>query len=314
MMKTFDELVEAVKLRELSPEEVKYILQKIKELTLTIDMDLSNWIYLLGFVKKYEGFEAVISKEYNRMTAKTIEDFRLLAAYCPGLESISLGEPDDEVLAFLDLFPKLLRFHLCYGSYARKKGLKHVWRLSQLTHLSLGQYCEINDIFFHKLFLLEQLVDLSLIWCKYIYNRNLKQIAKLEHLHSLDLDSSLRITNEGMRYIATMKNLLCLGLGNTPISDHGVLVLSNLPALQELSLRNCEITDRSLKYLSSFQNLESIDLSFCEKITDKGLLYLSKFEKLKIVNLTHCGRITDCSIKKLPPQIQVIRKKPFGMN
>ncbi len=48
-MKSVDELSQEVKLRELTPEEVKYVLQKVKELTISHDKDLPKWIHLLGF-------------------------------------------------------------------------------------------------------------------------------------------------------------------------------------------------------------------------------------------------------------------------
>lgn len=311
IMKNFNALAEEVKSRELTAEEVSYIIQKIKELTITNDKDLPHWIYLLGFVKEYQGFEDVSSDKWDGMIEKTIEDFRLLAAYSPDLESIWLEAADDEVLSYLHLFPKLLRFHIDEAYDARKKGIKNLWHLSQLTHLSINHFLDINDTFFKKLPLLEQLIDLELIWCRDVFNHHLKKIARLKYLRSLNLKTSLHITNDGMPYIATMKNLVCLGLGSTQISDHGIFVLSTLPVLKKLLLCYCPITDDGVSHLSLFQNLETVDLSFCN-ITDKGLQHLCKVEKLKIVNLTHCEQITEPAIKELPPQIQVIRYKPFS--
>ncbi|MBA3238917.1 MAG: hypothetical protein H0T62_11310 [Parachlamydiaceae bacterium] len=283
-MKSFDELAEEVKSRELSAEEVTYIIQKVKELTITHDKDLPHWTYLLGFVKEYQGYEYVSSiEECLRMIEKIVGELSLLATYCPNLESIKFGGiPDDDVLACLDLFPNLLRFYINHCCCVTDQGLEHVWHLSKLTHLTLQTYRGVDDVFIENLCQLSHLIDLNLNGCDYVFNHNLEQIARLRHLRALNLGASA-VTDAGISYIITMRNLVCLDLGGTRISDHGILVLSSLPELKKLLISSCKITDEALKYLSSYQNLEFVDLSNCENITEQG-------------------------IKQLHPQIQVIRR------
>ncbi|MBA3238919.1 MAG: hypothetical protein H0T62_11320 [Parachlamydiaceae bacterium] len=308
MMKTFDQLAEEVKHRELSSEEVTYIIQQVKELTITHGTDLPHWTYLLGFVKEYQGFEAVVPEEYNEMVEKTIKDFRLLATYCPSLESISLGMPDDKVLIFLDLFPKLLRFCIDSACCITDKGVENIWRLSQLTYLGLHTYRGVDDVFIENLCRLDKLTDLNLDGCDYVFDHDLKQLTNLTHLRSLNLGASVRVTDEGIPYIITMKNLVFLDLGATRVSDQGILALSALPKLKKLLLSRCNITNEGLKDLASMKNLEFVDLSECENITDKGILHLKNIGTLKIVDLSYCENITEQGIKGLLPQIQVIRR------
>ncbi len=308
-MKTFDELAEVVKLRELSPEEVMFILQKANELTLTNDKDLSHWTHLLGFVKEYQGFEYVSStEEYEGMIKKTVGELNLLATYCPKVESIKLGGiPNDEVLKCLDLFPKLLRFYIDDGSCITEKGVEYFWHLTQLTHLSLQTYRAVDDVFIENLSQFSHLIDLDLDGCDYVFDHHLEQLANLAHLRSLNLAASVRVTDDGVPYIITMKDLVYLNLAGTRVSDHGILAFSALPKLKELLLCRCNITDAGLKNLAFLKNLEFIDLSYCENITDKGLLHLKNIDTLKIVDLSYCENMTEQGIEKLLPQIQVIR-------
>lgn len=307
-MKNFDELAEAVKARELSFDETMYVLQQVQEMTLANDKNLSKWTHLLGFMKEYRGFELNF-KGYERAAEKTIEDFHLLAKYCPDLESIKLAEPEDNVLAFLNLFPKLSRLYIDGGRAMTDEGAEHIWCLSQLTHLTINSY-EIYGECIQNLCRLRHLVDLTLKRCEHILDDNLEQILALEHLNSLNLGSSLiYVTDEGVSYIAVMKNLIRLGIGDTPISDEGILSLNSLSKLKQLLLYYCNITDKGLSYLTSFQNLEFIDLSHCEDITDQGLLYLNNVPKLRAINLSYCEQITKQAIEKLSPRIRVIKNE-----
>ncbi|MBA2369746.1 MAG: hypothetical protein H0V82_12080 [Candidatus Protochlamydia sp.] len=307
-MKNFDELAEEIKSRELTTEEVNLILQKVKELTLTQDKDLPRWIDLLGFAKEYEGFEAVIPEEYDRMIEKTVKDFQLLSLYCPLLESIKLGMPDDEVLARLDLFPKLLKFQIDNCTCITEKGVDHIWLLTHLTHLILQSYRDVYDVFIDSLCRLTNLIDLTLSGCHYVFYHNLESIAKLIHLRSLNLGASL-VKDKGAPFIFNMKNLICLDLGGTPIGDQEILTLSSLPILKDLRICQCSnITDAGLNNLIFFPNLEFLDLSNCKNISDTGVLYLRNVSKLKIVHLTGCKQISVEAIEQLSTQMQVIRK------
>ncbi len=307
-MKNFDELAEEIKSRELTTEEVNLILQKVKELTLTQDKDLPRWIDLLGFAKEYKGFEAVIPEEYDRMIEKTVEDFKLLSVYSPHLESIWLEMPDDEVLARLNLFPKLLKLHIDDCTCITEKGVEHIWPLTHLTHLALQTYRDVYDVFIGHLCRLTNLIDLNLNGCDYVFNHNLVEIAKLTNLRSLKLGSSL-VKDEGVHFIVKMKNLVCLDLGGTSIGDDGILIISSLPILKDLGICQCNnITDSGLNNLIFFSDLEFLDLSYCKNITDTGMLYLKKISKLKIVHLTGCKQISVEAIEQLSTQMQVIRK------
>ncbi|MBA2369002.1 MAG: hypothetical protein H0V82_08275 [Candidatus Protochlamydia sp.] len=307
-MKSFDELTEEIKSRELTTEEVNLILQKVKELTVTPDKDLPRWIDLLGFAKEYQRFVAWGQEEFKRMIEQTIEDFKVLSLYSPLLESIKLDMPDDEVLSHLNLFPNLLKLHI-EDCTCITEGVEHIWPLTHLIHLTLQTYRAVDDVFIENLCRLTNLIHLNLSGCDYVFNHNLEKIAKLKLLCSLNLGASA-VTDEGVHFIVKMKNLVCLDLGGTSIGDDGILIISSLPILKDLGICQCNnITDSGLNNLIFFSDLEFLALSYCKNITDTGVLYLKNISKLKIVHLTGCKQLSEEAIEQLSTQMQVIRKQ-----
>jgi hypothetical protein len=66
------------------------------------------------------------------------------------------------------------------------------------------------------------------------------------------------------------KRVTGLGLGDTRVTDAGVLLLANHPSLRGLDLSRTKITDKSIQSLTTIPGLQQMNLSGTD-ITDAGL-------------------------------------------
>ena len=89
----------------------------------------------------------------------------------------------------------------------------------------------------------------------------LERISRLEHVTTLRLSGSPRLTDAGVRHLARMRRLRHLDLSGCPVSDRSLEVLRELPALETLSLAGTGITDRGVEQLSHCDQLARVDLS-----------------------------------------------------
>jgi Leucine-rich repeat (LRR) protein len=88
----------------------------------------------------------------------------------------------------------------------------------------------------------------------------LKQLSRLEHITSLDLNGSHQLTDAGVRFLANMPRLERLDLSGTGITDRGLEILPRLKRLKSLQLSWTGITDAGAAYLGGNEHLERIDL------------------------------------------------------
>jgi hypothetical protein len=92
----------------------------------------------------------------------------------------------------------------------------------------------------------------------------LDRLAKLDFVTAMDLSSSGRVTDEGMRHIAKMQRLESLNLSGCDITDRGLGALSQLSALREFYLyHQGGISDAGLANLAFCDQIERIDLLGC---------------------------------------------------
>ena len=89
----------------------------------------------------------------------------------------------------------------------------------------------------------------------------LERISRLEHVTSLRLGGSKRLTDTGVRHLARMPGLRLLDLSGTQVTDGGLEVLRELSALESVSLAWTGVTDAGIAHLSRCQQLQRIDLS-----------------------------------------------------
>ena len=95
----------------------------------------------------------------------------------------------------------------------------------------------------------------------------------------LSLGTRSCITDDGLRYIARMKNLQGLELLGAGITDTGIAQLTGLKNLKQLMLMDTSCTDAGLKHISRIHTLDNLFLG--GNYTDEGLVHLADLPNLK---------------------------------
>ncbi len=147
-------------------------------------------------------------------------------------------------------------------------GLVHLRGMHQLTALDVDHTdCTLSGI-----------VELLVV----LQNReladalNVAGLAKRDeagNVVSLDL-STIRVTDAGLRHLASLDQLQWLYLNGTEVTDIGLTNLERLTGLTLLHLADTAITDAGLEHLAGLTNLRTLHLSRTA-VTDAGI------EKLK---------------------------------
>jgi hypothetical protein len=91
----------------------------------------------------------------------------------------------------------------------------------------------------------------------------------------------------------------CLNLSeNRKVTDNGLKRIASLINLRMLNLSSCDITDRGLVWLKDLQRLKVLNLSYCNRISDAGLKHLRELRGLTYLDLQGCPRIKHAAIIK----------------
>ena len=120
-----------------------------------------------------------------------------------------------------------------------------------------------------------------------IYNgalpmKKAEQIAKLESLEVLELQT-LRISDRAFSTILTgTKRLRALRLSNTTIGDVAMRDVAKLSDLTELSLTSTKITDRGIRSIVGLTGLRELSVAGTA-VTDKCIPDLVKLSNLRIL-------------------------------
>ena len=86
---------------------------------------------------------------------------------------------------------------------------------------------------------------------------------------------------------------------NRKVTDEGVRLLAELKQITGLNLSSCSLNDGGLSYLSSLAHLQHLNLSFCNRITDVGLKHIRKLSRLTYLDLQGCVKVTQKGIALL---------------
>lgn len=93
------------------------------------------------------------------------------------------------------------------------------------------------------------------------------------------------VTKEDLNLLgALQKQLVSLKMGNTNISDSGLVIIGKCSQLIFLQLNNTKISDKGMPYLSSLHNLRSLNV-VGTAVSVKGMLVLQKLKSLQSVYL-----------------------------
>ncbi|MCA9770986.1 MAG: hypothetical protein KC466_01175 [Myxococcales bacterium] len=144
------------------------------------------------------------------------------------------------------------------------------------------------------------LTMLSLEHCVRITDDGIRYVASLTNLRELDLRGTA-VDGEGLRHVASLKNLETLNLSETRVGDDDLAYLAPLGALRQLFLWNTEITDRGISLVRGFVGLEVLDLANTP-ITDAGLTVLDGLTSLRRLDLSGT-RVTPAAVEQLREQM-----------
>jgi hypothetical protein len=95
-----------------------------------------------------------------------------------------------------------------------------------------------------------------------VTDADLKLLKAFPQLQVLKLDAASKITDAGLKEVASLKHLQDLGLGSTQVTDAGLKHLAGLKQLKALNLNFTKVTDAGLEDLASLGRLELLGLSF----------------------------------------------------
>ena len=141
----------------------------------------------------------------------------------------------------------------------------------------------------------------------------LKELAGLKSLQSLNIGGALNLTDAGLKELAALKNLKGLYLFYSHVSDAGVKHLAEVKTLEALDLSNTRVTGAGMKDLARLKNLQALNLA-CTEVSDAGLKELAALANLRYLNVERSG-ITATGVKKLREalpkcQIEWSERKP----
>ena len=202
------------------------------------------------------------------------------------------------------------------GSTLNAAAIDSLARVTTLEDLVLDE-SNVTDNDLAALATLSSLKRLSLVHTA-ITDRGLSHLAAFPGLKTLVLDSSYRVTDEGLDAVGAIDSLEDVSLLDTPVtlpplvalsgrhntlqinSSHGVL------GNRKLALSGTEISDEGLLRLHNAVELEGIELP--PRITDRGFRHLHGLLKLKYVVFAGT-RITDRGFGELidrsPPLTEI---------
>jgi GTPase SAR1 family protein len=134
-----------------------------------------------------------------------------------------------------------------------------------------------------------------------ITDSQLRSLAGLTSLTTLDLSNCWKLTDEGLAHLAALTSLTKLDLsGCRNLTDEGLAHLAGLTSLTTLSLNECKnLTNEGLAHLTGLTSLTTLDLSEYGRLTDEGLAHLAGLTSLSMLDLLNCRTLTDEGLARI---------------
>jgi uncharacterized protein (TIGR02996 family) len=182
---------------------------------------------------------------------------------------------------------EMLSLTECHGLDAQE--LAALNSVRSLRELNLNSCNTLSNDALGFLGELSELVSLTLAFCPMI--SELRPLANLSSLRSLDLHCCAGITDDALRPLAGLRSLQALHLnGVESLTDRGIAHLGELTNLQTLYLPACKkLTDASLEVLARLRNLQTLNLSYTGKYSLVGIAKLQSLRYLRSLYLGQCG-------------------------
>ena len=177
------------------------------------------------------------------------------------------------------------------------EGMKCVARFNNLRSLDLYG-TRVTDTGLRELSGLHRLETLQVSGPR-ISDAGLAALAEMTELRVVGL-SQTDVSDEGLRELARHRCLETLNLqGVRRLTDDGLRELATLPRLSNLVLARTHVTDAGLAHLAGLPQLKFLSLADAVEVTDAGLRQLPRYPQLTFVGLTGTAKVTDAGVTQL---------------
>ncbi|XP_036961772.1 dynein regulatory complex subunit 6 isoform X2 [Acanthopagrus latus] len=240
-------------------------------------------------------------------TQMTVNGFRYISEGCPSLKEIVIDDmptlSDSCVSALIARCRCLSDISLLDAAHLSDVAIKAIAEVAKLKSFSTEGNSQLTDISWAALCSSSPgLHRLHAAECPRMTDAGLKSVATLKNLQHLDISLCEKVSDMGIQCLtkgSSSSKLRELNVSHcSHITDISVLsIAQRLRKLYHLDLSYCErLTDMSLEWLSG-SSISSLDISGCN-IQDQGLAALERVHLKKLV-LAECAHVTDIGIEKL---------------
>ncbi|WP_254507842.1 leucine-rich repeat domain-containing protein [Anatilimnocola floriformis] len=252
----------------------------------------------------------------KQLVALDLSDCELLTAVgcaalgdLPNLEMLKLSGSgiDDGTLDFIVPLKKLKVLGLAQSSVT-KVGLDKLEQHPALKKLDLYGCPNVNSAALEKLGTIPNLETLVLRKTT-VANDGMTFLAGLKNLRELDLSETSIGTGADFAAITAVQSLVDFNVWSTGFGDADMPAVGQLKNLERLNLDKTKVTDVGLESVQGLEKLEYIHLGKTT-ITDQGLAHLQGLKKLETVIVTVVPGVTDdgaAALKKAIPGVNVKR-------
>jgi hypothetical protein len=120
--------------------------------------------------------------------------------------------------------------------------------------------------------------------CCSMNDAELKELAGLKNLQSLNLGGALLLSDAGLKELTGLKNLQGLYLFYAPVTDAGLKELAALKNLRALDLSHTQVKGAGLQELAALKSLQALNLSYTN-VTDAALKELARVKSLEWLSI-----------------------------
>lgn len=168
----------------------------------------------------------------------------------------------------------------------------HIQKADQLKILQGKKYITRLDLRFDDLFgdTCKYLEELPLVRINFtgsdLDEQSFVHIGRIKTLVQLTFQDCNGVTDDALRHLEALPDLLFLRVGDTAITDKGIDSLLKLRKLKELRMSGCTgVTSSGLVKLKALKNLETLTCRNC-KIDERFLKELDKFKSLNYIGVS----------------------------
>lgn len=164
-------------------------------------------------------------------------------------------------------------------------------------------YIDVPGVVPSDLEALVTLPRLTRVWlsCTRISVGTLRKLAMIKSLTGLDLDPEQPLTEDVIRFVASMGLTSIHSGSRCDLSDEGLEVLTSNRSLRKLTISDPQSTlsNMGLKSLARLPLLHTLELWYSDRITNEGLSTLATHPSLRHLELAYLGSLNDEGLKVL---------------